>query len=70
MSGRLIQPSLDDMIREVRRELEQRGRLYPEWARTGKANKRRLDWQFDVMQALLNKLEAERDGLGERHEAQ
>jgi hypothetical protein len=62
MSGRLIAIGLQDMIREVRRELQQRERLYAELARTGKANKRRLDWQYDVMVAVLEKLEAERDG--------
>jgi hypothetical protein len=62
MSGRLIAIGLQDMIREVRRELQQRERLYVEWARTGKANKRQLDWQYDVMVAVLEKLEAERDG--------
>lgn len=49
------------MIYEVRRELEQRARLYSEWARTGKANKRRLDRQYDVMEAVLHRLEGERD---------
>ena len=66
----LYSVSLDDMISEVRRELEQRSRLYSEWARTGRANKRRLDRQYDVMEAILTKLEAERDGMAKRHEAQ
>lgn len=54
------QPTLDDMIREVERVLEQRQRLYSEWARTGKANKRRLNWQYDVMEAVLKHLKGER----------
>lgn len=64
MSGRLIQPTLDDMIREVERELEQRQRLYSEWARTGKANKRRLNWQYDVMEAVLGFLKSQQTNNG------
>jgi hypothetical protein len=55
----LLGVTLDDMIWEVRRELEQRGRLYPQLGSTGRANKHRLQRQLEVMQAVLEHLEAE-----------
>ena len=57
----LLGVTLDDMIWEVRRELEQRGRLYPQWGSTGRANKHRLQRQLEVMQAVLEHLEAENE---------
>ena len=54
----LLPVTLDDMIQEVRRELEIRARLYPEWKRTAGRNKRnQMDRQFDVMEAVLKYLE-------------
>ena len=65
MSGRLIEPDLSDMIREVRREVQMRERLYPQWAREGRANARRLEWQLDVMRAVLQRLESWRSNNGD-----
>jgi hypothetical protein len=58
----LLPISLEDMIAEVKRELAMRERLYPEWKKTAGRNKRnQLDRQWDVMEAVLQHLEAERD---------
>jgi hypothetical protein len=66
----LLPVTLDDMIQEVKRELAMRERLYPQWKRDAGRNKRnQLDRQWDVMEAVLQHLEAERDGMAERHEA-
>lgn len=55
--------SLDDMIAEVRRELDMRARVYPEYKReAGRVKRNRLDHQYEVMEAILHKLEGERDG--------
>lgn len=58
--------TLDEMYTEVRRELDMRARLYPDWKKNAGRNKRnQLDRQFDVMQAVLDHLQAERDSKGE-----
>jgi hypothetical protein len=57
----LLRITTEDMIVEVRRELGQRRDVYPRLVASHKMNQRRANWQFDVMEALLNKLEAERD---------
>ena len=68
----LLPVTIDDMIVEVRRELEMRSRLYPQWKVTAGRNKRnQMDRQWDVMEAILKHLEGQRDGdMGKRHEAQ
>jgi hypothetical protein len=57
----LLPVSLDDMIAEIKRELEMRGRLYPEWkAKAGRNKRNQMDRQWDVMEAILKHLEEER----------
>jgi hypothetical protein len=56
--------TLDDMIRELRREVEGRRTFYARAVRERWMNKRRADRQFDVMEATLNYLEGIRDGRG------
>jgi hypothetical protein len=58
----LLPITLDDMIGEVRRELEMRARKYPEWKVNASRNVRnRMDRQYDVMEAILKHLERERE---------
>lgn len=57
----LLPVTIDDMIEEVKRELEMRTRLYPIWKRDASRNKQaRMDRQLDVMEAILKHLEAQR----------
>jgi hypothetical protein len=65
----LLPVTLPDMIQEVKRELEMRARLYPEWKRTtGRFKRNQLDRQWDVMVAILKHLEEAHGQVGERHE--
>lgn len=58
----LFPPDLISMIGEVRREIAYRKSLYPRLVADGKMNPKTADRRIEVMQALLAKLEAERDG--------
>jgi uncharacterized membrane protein len=59
----LLPITLDDMIHEVRREQAMRRDVYPKLkANAGRNKHNQLDRQFDVMQAVLEHLEAERQG--------
>jgi hypothetical protein len=67
----LFPVSLADMIREVERELKMRRNLYPTWKQNaGIVKRNQLDRQYAVLEAVLTKLEEERDGVAEQHEAQ
>jgi len=63
MSQRQLYPvTLDDMIAEVKRELAMRAVWYPRWKVNASINKRnQMDRQWDVLEAVLRHLEAERD---------
>lgn len=54
--------SLEDMLDEVRRELDMRRNVYDRLVKSHKMNRRHADRRIDVMAALLAKLETERDG--------
>lgn len=70
MQRDLYPVTLDDMIAEVKRELEMRARLYPQWKLNAGNNKRnQMDRQWDVMEAVLRFLEEANGQVGERHEA-
>lgn len=57
----LLPVTLDEMIQEVRRELDVRARLYPEWkSKAGRNKRNQMDRQFDVMEAILKHLEQQR----------
>lgn len=62
--------TLADMVDEVRRLLQMRAGLYPQWKRGASlATRNMLDRQFDVMKAVLHNLEAQQHGqVGQRHE--
>lgn len=61
----LLPITLDDMIREVRRELAMRQTVYANRRRNaGFALRNQIDRQFDVMEAVLKHLEGERDSGG------
>lgn len=62
MPSDLLPVTLDEMIAEVQRELDMRDRLYPEWKRgAGIIARKRLERRMLVMEAVLDKLRAERD---------
>jgi hypothetical protein len=57
----LLPVTLDDMIAEVKRELAMRAEWYPKWkANAGRNKRNQMDRQWDVMEAVLQHLEAER----------
>lgn len=53
--------SLEDMVDEVRRELDMRRNVYDRLVKSHKMNRRQADRRIDVMAALLARLETERD---------
>jgi hypothetical protein len=62
MSGDLYPVTLDDMIKEVERELNQRRQVFARLVAEKKLNRRVADRRFEVMGAVLKKLLEERDG--------
>lgn len=58
--------TLDDMIREVRRELAMRAQVYPRNKQNaGHALRNKIDRQWDVMEAILKHLEGQNGKVGE-----
>lgn len=58
----LLPVTLDDMIQEVERELEMRSRVYDRYKHTtGLIKRKQMDRQYEVMEAILKRLEGERD---------
>jgi hypothetical protein len=53
--------SLDDMVEEVRRECQSRRFAFGIACREGRMNRRRADRRIDVMDAVLKRLEEERE---------
>jgi hypothetical protein len=53
--------SIDDMIEEIQRECQMRREVYGRACREGRMNRRRADRRIDVMDAVLNHLERERE---------
>ena len=57
----LLRVSLDDMIEEIKRECQMRREVYGRACREGRMNRRRANWRIDVMDAVLKRLEGERE---------
>lgn len=53
--------TLEDMIAEVRRELTIRRQVYGQACREGRMNRRRADYRILMMDAVLQRLEGERE---------
>jgi hypothetical protein len=49
-------PDLVDMIEEVRREVAMRHHVYGLRVQEGRMNRKRADWQIEVMEAVLARL--------------
>ena len=60
MSGELFPVSVEEMIEELRRELQLRQQFYPLRVAERKMNARRADRQIRIVEALIEKLSAER----------
>jgi hypothetical protein len=60
MSGDLLPVSLDEMIFEMWRELQLRQHLYPLRVAERKMNARRAERQLRIVEAIIEKLTAER----------
>lgn len=58
----LLPITLDDQISEVRREIEMRKQVYGRRVAAGSMNRRKADFQIDVMRAVLATLEKARGG--------
>jgi hypothetical protein len=54
--------TLDDMVSEVERELNQRRQVYARLVHNGSLNRRAADRRFEVMSAVLALLLEARDG--------
>lgn len=48
---------IEDVIKELRRELEMRKKLYPQWIQSGKLDRDRANIQFLRLQKALELLE-------------
>lgn len=55
----LFPVTLEDMLREVERELVLRQRVYPRWVATGKMKSQQALRQIEVMAALADRLRKE-----------
>ena len=53
--------TIDDEIAEVRREIQLRERVYPNWVHTGRLKQERADRQLEAMRAVMARLETIRD---------
>jgi hypothetical protein len=51
--------TVEQMIDEVRRELKQRGQVYPRLVADHKMNAKVATWRTTVMRAVLTRLEAD-----------
>lgn len=49
--------SLDDQVKEVKREIAMRKRVYPRWVTQGKMDKALADKKLAIMEAALATLE-------------
>lgn len=58
----LLPVTLDDQILEVKREIEMRKQVYGRRVQNGTMNRRKADFQIDVMRAVLATLEKVRGG--------
>lgn len=61
MSGDLYPVDLEEMIQELKRELQLRQHVYPIRVRERKLNARRAERQITIIEALIAKLEGERN---------
>ena len=52
-----VEPSLDDQLAEVRREIGFRERLYPGWIRDGRMSQLKADVQLRDMRAVAKTIE-------------
>lgn len=55
-----------DKIREIKRELGMRERVYPLFVKAGRLKQEAADRQIAVLQAILDDYEAKHDGVGLR----
>lgn len=51
----------EDMLREVRRELQMRRRNYPRWVAAGSMKQEAADRQIAIMEVIADKLDLEHD---------
>ena len=50
-------PTTDDMLKEARRELAMRERVYPRWVSAGTMSQKAADWQTHCQRAIVKVLE-------------
>lgn len=48
--------TLSEQIKEVKREIDLRKRVYPKWVLAGKMKQIEADYHIDVMECILNTL--------------
>lgn len=57
----MTDPTIDQMIACVKREVSMRERVYPRWIEAGRMTPEKADAELNTMRAVLKKLERERD---------
>lgn len=62
------QITLDEMSKEISRELVTRKRVYPRWIQDGKISRQTADFRCLVLEALLRKLCAEQKATAPQQE--
>lgn len=50
-------PTTDDMLKEAKRELRMRERVYPRYVSTNKIGQKEADWQLHCQRAIVKVLE-------------
>lgn len=55
---RETEPTLEDAIAELNRELRLRKALYPKWVKQGKLEKIDADWQIKCLEVAINLLKS------------
>lgn len=52
----MFEPTLEDEIVCIQREIKMRERVYPRWVDTGKMKQEKADWEIKCMNAVLESL--------------
>jgi len=59
----MIDPTIDEQIECVKREISLRGRVYPRWVEQGRMKQEAADRELNRIKAVLRTLEGQRDKL-------
>lgn len=64
----LPEPTLDNQIAAIKRELSRRSKIYPQWIKENPKAKRRINFEFFCIEAVLETLQKiQQSTIGETH---